>query len=388
MKIPTFKHRNCAPAESVSAPSPSFADRPQCTPDNITQLREDEVFVFGSNLGGHHGAGAAAYALAHFGAINGVGAGPQGQSYAIPTMHGGPEAIRPYVKQFAQYAQAHKETYFYVTRIGCGIAGFADEEIAPLFAPVAQMNNVCLPKTFRDILAREKKSDEKADGRTHIYNVIILDRSGSMDSMRTAAIDGFNETLATVQKAQKQFGDTQEHNISLVTFSSDGLEKLYSTTPVGEAKPLKAADYIPSGCTPLYDAMGATLTAMRKKVATEDDAMVMVTIITDGYENTSREYTANDIKTLTAQLREEGWTFTYLGANQDAVEAAAAVGIRNARNFEASDSGFRASMFDANNIRFRVVKREAEEAQMMKGMSRKDKIKHRNKRADEEFDKG
>ena len=122
------------------------------TPDNITSLAQNEVFVFGSNLDGLHGGGAAAAAVRYFGAIWGQGVGMQGQCYAIPTMHGGVDAIKPYVDEFIKYAQEHPELTFLVTRIGCGIAGFKDEDIAPLFQDALDLPNVALPKKFVEIL--------------------------------------------------------------------------------------------------------------------------------------------------------------------------------------------------------------------------------------------
>lgn len=122
------------------------------TPDNITSLGEDEVFVFGSNLAGHHGGGAARTALHKFGAVWGQGVGLQGQSYAIPTMQGGVETIKPYVDEFIEFAKARPDLKFYVTRIGCGIAGFNDEEIAPLFSEALGVGNIILPKPFADII--------------------------------------------------------------------------------------------------------------------------------------------------------------------------------------------------------------------------------------------
>lgn len=122
------------------------------TPENIISLKPDEVFVFGSNLAGHHGGGAALVALERFGAVWGQGTGLQGQSYGIPTMQGGVETIRPYVDEFIEFAGSHTGMRFLVTRIGCGIAGFRDEEIAPLFAKAAGMDNVVLPKSFVDLL--------------------------------------------------------------------------------------------------------------------------------------------------------------------------------------------------------------------------------------------
>ena len=122
--------------------------RPDFTPERISELKADEVFVFGSNLAGMHGGGAAYVALRKFGAVMGCGVGHQGQSYAIPTMQGGVETIKPYVDAFIDYAAAHPELYFYVTRIGCGIAGFSDHEIAPLFAAARSVDNISLPESF------------------------------------------------------------------------------------------------------------------------------------------------------------------------------------------------------------------------------------------------
>lgn len=122
------------------------------TPEHITSLARNEIFVFGSNLAGRHGGGAAYAAYKKFGAVWGQGVGLFGQSYAIPTMQGGVDTIRPYVDEFIQFAKARPEHTFYVTRIGCGIAGFRDADIAPLFAAALALPNVILPRTFVDHL--------------------------------------------------------------------------------------------------------------------------------------------------------------------------------------------------------------------------------------------
>ncbi|MDO5497167.1 MAG: hypothetical protein Q4F45_04730 [Alistipes sp.] len=122
------------------------------TPENITRLQDNEIFVFGSNLAGYHAGGAARIAYNRFGAIWGLGVGPQGQCYAIPTMHGGPQAIKPYVDQFINYALEHTQQLFLVTRIGCGIAGYTPRQIAPLFTDAIHVNNVILPKDFVEII--------------------------------------------------------------------------------------------------------------------------------------------------------------------------------------------------------------------------------------------
>lgn len=122
------------------------------TPQNITELNPGEIFVFGSNLAGFHGGGAARTAHHRFGAEWGVGVGMTGQCYAIPTMQGGVDTIRPYVDDFIGYASRHPEYTFYVTKIGCGIAGFREEEIAPLFSEAVGLCNVVLPESFYRIL--------------------------------------------------------------------------------------------------------------------------------------------------------------------------------------------------------------------------------------------
>lgn len=122
------------------------------TPERITELNPNEIFVFGSNLAGSHGGGAALLAYNRFGAIWGQGVGLQGQSYGIPTMQGGVETIKPYVDEFIEFAKQHPEFKFLVTRIGCGIAGFRDEEIAPLFNDAIDVENVILPKDFVEVM--------------------------------------------------------------------------------------------------------------------------------------------------------------------------------------------------------------------------------------------
>ena len=136
-------------------------ERPRHTPNAIVSLKPDEVFVFGSNLQGRHGGGAARVAVDKFGAIWGQGIGLQGQSYAIPTMQGGLETIKPYVDRFIEFAEEHEELFFYVTRIGCGIAGFKDEEMATLFEEALELDNVCLPESFVKILEEQCRNKRK-----------------------------------------------------------------------------------------------------------------------------------------------------------------------------------------------------------------------------------
>lgn len=203
------------------------------------------------------------------------------------------------------------------------------------------------------------EQNEKKITKTKVFNVIILDKSGSMECIRQAAINGFNETLNGIKKAQERFTDTQEHYVSLVAFCTCEMKQIFDKVPVAEAKPLTADDYQPCCCTPLYDAMGFTLNGMRKHVKAIDDAVVVVTIITDGLENASKEYNGKSIKELVEQLKGEGWTFTYMGANQDALEVAERISIRNSRNFDYSNEGTRATMAKDSSTRMNFFARLA-----------------------------
>ena len=125
------------------------------TPDFITHLNKGEIFVFGSNLAGHHSGGAAKQAL-KWGAQMGVASGPMGNTYAIPTVKvTGFDAIERYVSQFIKYVEGNDHITFYVTAIGCGSAGFTPEQIAPLFKDLVEESNVYLPENFWQVLRRK-----------------------------------------------------------------------------------------------------------------------------------------------------------------------------------------------------------------------------------------
>ena len=121
------------------------------TPDHITRLGANEVFVFGSNERGLHYGGAAKAALENFGAVMGQGNGLQGKSYAIPSMSG-LGVMGEYVKEFCEFAKAHPEKRFLVTEIGCGLAGYSIIEVAPLFECCIEIENICLPSSFWELL--------------------------------------------------------------------------------------------------------------------------------------------------------------------------------------------------------------------------------------------
>ena len=311
------------------------------TPEFVESLKDGQVFVFGSNLIGNHSGGASLVAMQRFGAVWGQAEGPQGQCYAIPVDIRGEavENVSTYMKRhidkFLAYAKAHSELFFIVIRVGCGNAGFDDEFMAPFFKEAIKMDNVSLPMSFVEILKRGE-TGKKDNAKQRVFNLIILDESGSMATIAKQAVSGLNETFQTIRNAQKGHQE-QQHFISFVTFNSARIKSVMNRQRVDSDKKLKWTDYNPDDCTPLFDAMGRSLNELKNHVSDED--VVLVTIITDGYENASREYSGRDIKNLVAELKAKGWVFAYIGTNQDVDAVADDMGIRSRMSYEYSDTG-------------------------------------------------
>ena len=197
----------------------------------------------------------------------------------------------------------------------------------------------------------------------NIHNLIILDASGSMGIIRNQAINGFNETVQ-IRAAQKEHPE-QNHRVTLVVFNSDAIETVYDGVPSAEVLDLTEDDYCPNCCTPLYDAMGFGINALRKKIAEEDT--VLVTVITDGEENASKEYNRTTVKALVEELKAKGWVFTYMGANQDVEKVALSISITNHVAWESSAEGTRSMFARETRARKRFFDRlsEGDSAQAM-----------------------
>ena len=150
--------------------------------------------------------------------------------------------------------------------------------------------------------------------KTQVYNLVILDKSGSMESIRKESIDGYNETLGTIRAAQTKHGDTQEQFVSLAAFCGCGIEMIYDKTPIDKAEKLTREKYEPCCVTPLFDAIGSSIKKLKNDIKDIEDAAVLVTIITDGYENASKEWTAAAIKRLIDECKKDGWMFAFIGA--------------------------------------------------------------------------
>ena len=176
--------------------------------------------------------------------------------------------------------------------------------------------------------------------KTQVYNLIILDKSGSMSSIAKAAIAGFNETVGGIRSAQERFKDTQEHFVSLMIFCDCEKTMVYDMVPVDKVKELTSREYRPCCCTPLYDAMGISINALHKAIKDKEDATAVVTVITDGLENASKEYSGQAIKALVERMKdEEGWNFAYIGTNQDVRATSASLSIDNHMEFADTDAG-------------------------------------------------
>lgn len=171
--------------------------------------------------------------------------------------------------------------------------------------------------------------------KTRIFNLIILDESGSMQSIKQAAIDSVNETIQTIRAAQERNED-QDHYVSFVTFN-DEVKCVYPCKHIRDVHEITRVMYFPDRCTALYDAIGTSLNALRTNVEAEDK--VLVTIVTDGYENASRKYDHRTIKSYIDELKGMGWVFTYIGANHDVESVASSLSINNLMCFDSSDDG-------------------------------------------------
>lgn len=186
--------------------------------------------------------------------------------------------------------------------------------------------------------------NQKPTTKTRIYNLIVLDKSGSMQAIRQAAFSGCNEVLNGIKDAAEKHADTQEHYVSLMLFDTKSMPYILDMVPAEKIELMKEKQFVPCACTPLLDAVGISLTRLEAEVKKHERALASVTIITDGYENASREYNAAQIYQLIGRLKEqEGWNFAFMGANQDVTKVCVDLNIdvQNSHKFEFSNTGAR-----------------------------------------------
>lgn len=188
-----------------------------------------------------------------------------------------------------------------------------------------------------------------------VYNLIILDRSGSMTSIRNQAIAGVNETIGTIRAAGKE--NDMPQKVTITSFCGCSIKNFCNNTEATAVPVMTEKDYEPCCSTPLYDAMGQSLTALRETVKNRTDVAVSVTIITDGYENSSTKWTASQIKALVELLKADGWLFAYIGANQDLIEIQQTLSINNTMAFCCTDEGTKDMFEKERNARMTWAKK-------------------------------
>ena len=198
-----------------------------------------------------------------------------------------------------------------------------------------------------------------------VFNLLVVDESGSMSIIERQALVGINETLTTIQKMQKTHKD-MEQRVTLITFDSTHKKLFYDNVSAHYAKSLKSRDYYPCGGTPLYDAIGMGIGKINA-LTTEDDS-VLVTIITDGEENCSEEYDLKMIKNLIEKLKKQNWTFTFIGTDDlDVENIALDMGIDNHLQFSEDEAGTKAMFARENRARERYNKCRAMGCKMEAG---------------------
>jgi hypothetical protein len=186
--------------------------------------------------------------------------------------------------------------------------------------------------------------------RHQVHNLIILDESGSMESIKKNIIRGFNEIVQTVKGIEKEYPE-QEHFISLVSFNGLGQKTLHFADPVMKLEMIDDSRYQPDANTPLYDAIGFSCTKLRNAIGKSTNFNVLVTILTDGEENASTEYNGPAVKRLIEELKTNNWTFTYIGTDHDVEKAAASMSITNTIVFNRDEDSIKAMVMKESKAR-------------------------------------
>ena len=242
--------------------------------------------------------------------------------------------------------------------------------------------------TKKEEKVKTETEDEKkkSDGKAHIYNLIIVDESGSMSHLREATLSGINETIGTIKSAQKEIADTQEHTLTLVTFDSGStrpdVRTMIDNEPIGDVNEFK--DYMPNGCTPLYDAMGQSLTKLQTMIKDDDDASAVVTVLTDGLENASREWNAGSLRRLIERLKEQGWSFSYMGSAHNVKEVTDLLSIENVVEFSHDQLGA-GNTWDRERSSRRAYYQKMSHAYMMRDRFSDEEIMEEKRRYAKEY---
>ncbi len=183
--------------------------------------------------------------------------------------------------------------------------------------------------------------------RHQVHNLIILDESGSMSSIKSLIINGFNELVQSIKGIEKQFPE-QEHLISMISFNDLNYNTLHFVDSVNKLDSINDSSYSPASMTPLFDAMGFSISKLKQHLENKENYSVLVTILTDGEENASKEYTSPAIKNLVNELKQKNWTFTYIGTDHDVESMALQLNIYNTMSFDKNGTDIK-RMFDVES---------------------------------------
>ncbi|EAZ94688.1 hypothetical protein FBBAL38_12920 [Flavobacteria bacterium BAL38] len=193
-----------------------------------------------------------------------------------------------------------------------------------------------------------------------VHNLIILDESGSMNSIKKTILNGFNELINSVKSIEKEFPE-QEHYISIISFNSKNENNvIHFNEPVSKIETIDDKNYNPESSTPLFDAMGFSILKLKNFLSDKNNYSVLVTILTDGEENASKEYSLTSIKRIIEELKSENWTFTYIGTDHDIDKTTMDLNINNKIRFDKNGRGIK-NMFEIetnSRIKYSLAIRE------------------------------
>ena len=192
-------------------------------------------------------------------------------------------------------------------------------------------------ETNKEYEKQTPESNDNASPTSATYNLIILDESGSMSGVRSQTISGCNETLNSIRNTAKDQPEIKQF-VSIFCFDTNISRYIFQDVPIEDTRDLTPEDYCPNSCTPLYDAVGYTVTGLHKLIE-KTESVGVVTIITDGYENASRRWNHHSVVELIDSLKKKGWVFTFIGANIDVETTAKGLGIDSYMKFEQTDEG-------------------------------------------------
>lgn len=279
-----------------------------------------------------------------------------------------------------------KQVGFNAHEDAIGNGGESTERINVSNEPIKNQEEMNSEKSNQS--QQEVNNSETSVKKARIYNLIIVDESGSMGSLKEATQSGVNETINSIRKAQQEFAGTQDHFLTLVTFDTNNycepVRTLLNRKPIAEVEDFN--NYNPSGCTPLYDAMGQSITELYNFIKDDDDASAVVTVLTDGYENASQEWTGAALKEFIEKLTLEGWSFSYMGSNHDVKGVSFNLSINNVIEFSHDVKGVGSSWDRESAAKHNYFRKMDREFRQGRRQSKEEWLKRKRQMASEYYE--